>query len=182
MTPSLHALTATCFSSWTSLHYKYTAAARGEPAFIIIIIIRLAARLNHPKRGVIAGTSECPLLPACQPVEVPLVGLIRLDLISNEQCGPPRLLRPRVVIFISHSLSQIFHLIYPSLRWGIASLPSAFMMIWGSIWTKIVLFCVHLYNIQHVWKMLTFCFLCFDSNKHVCTALAGNHDAKCLSF
>lgn len=80
-------------SSWTSLHYKYMAATWIEPAFSII---HLAAWLSHPKQDIIAV--HALLLPACQPVKVPLVGLIKLDLIWNDQCG---LSRPRVVIFIS---------------------------------------------------------------------------------
>lgn len=80
-------------SSWTSLHYKYMAATWIEPAFSII---HLAAWLSHPKQDIIAV--HALLLPACHPVKVPLVGLIKLDLIWNDQCG---LSRPRVVIFIS---------------------------------------------------------------------------------
>lgn len=129
---SQYALDTMWCSSWTSLHYKYIAATWIEPAFNII---HLAAWLSQPKQDIIAINAL--LLPACQPVKVPLVGLIKLDLIWNERCSLPCLSRPRVVIFISHSLSQIFHLfIYPSLHWVIAQLPSIFMKMWGSVQSK----------------------------------------------
>lgn len=86
-----------------------TATENGPPSIPIypaFIITHLAAWLNQPKQAIIAGVTEWPLLPACPPVKVPLVGLIKPDLIWNEWCGLPCLSRPRALIFITHSLSH----------------------------------------------------------------------------
>ncbi len=165
------------FSPWSGLHYKYIEAAWKVPAFIIT---HLAGWLNQPKQDIIAGMTECPPLPACQPVKIPLVGLIKLDLIWNEWCGLSCLSGPCVVIFISLSLRR-FIFSYIPLR-VITLLPSALMRdLWGSVQLKTVLFYLDalkkivIFSYSDVWKIKTsLYFLCMTSNKHFCTTLVEN--------